>query len=413
VSFFFPERRAVKYAGTPPRDPVVAEWWGGSSGTASGASVTADSAMRVSAVFACVRVLAESVASLPCHLHKRTPDDGKERASGNSLYPVLKTRPNRFQTAFQFWEMAVAHAALRGNGYAEIVTAPNGRIELIPRHPDRITPFWAPDGLPAYHYAPLNGPSRTILFGEMFHLAGLSDDGLSGLSPVRLHRESIGLAMATEEHGARLFSNGANPGGVLEHPGILTDEAYKRLKESWSERHAGLSNAHKPAILEEGLKWTALGMSNEDAQFLETRKYQVTDIARIFRVPPHMVNDLDRATFSNIEQQSIDFVVNTLRPWLVRIEQAISRDLILPSQQADYFAEFLIDGLMRGDIQSRYRAYATGRQWGWLSANDIRRLENQNPIENGDVYLSPTNMTPANQLSQTPDPSNPNDPAQN
>jgi len=405
------ERRSSRTGSAHPRDPAVAEWWGGTTNTASGAIVTPDTAMRVSAVYACVRVISNAVAMLPLLLYRRNPDGSKERAPEESLYRVLHTRPNRWQTAFEFRRMVTAHTLLRGHGCAEIVSTPGGKDELIPRHPDRITPFWAPDDTIAYHYQPLDGPSRVILQEEMLRIKALDSDILEPQSPIKLHRESIGLAMATEEHGARLFSNGAQVGGVLQHPGRISADAAKTLRESWEKRYAGGANAHRTAVLEEGMTFNKIGMTSEDAQFLETRKYQVTDIARIFGVPPHKIGDLEKATFSNIEEQSQEFYTDCVGPWLVNWEQAIHRDVIPESKQDWLFAEFLIDALLRANIEQRYKAYAIGRQWGWLNADEIRGKENQNPLPDGQgqTYLSPMNMISADKVGQQ-EPKN--DPAQ-
>ncbi len=233
---------------------------------------------------------------------------------------------------------------------------------------------------------------------QVFHLKSLSIDGVTGLSPIAQAREAVGLSLATEEYGAKFFGNGARPGGVLEHPGILKDP--EKLRESWNKVYQGTRNSHKVAVLEEGMKYHTIGIAPEDAQFLETRKYQVNEICRIFRVPPHLVGDLERATFSNIEHQSIEFVQHTIRPWLVRWEQAISRSLLDEKERLLYFAKFNVDGLMRGDYKSRMEGYAVGRQNGWLSANDIRGLEDLPPIpkeQGGDVYLVNGNMMTATQ----------------
>ena len=229
------------------------------------------------------------------------------------------------------------------------------------------------------------------------HIRGLSSDGVTGLNPIELFRESVALGLAYEEYSARLFGNGANLQGVLETPQAMSDTALKRFREMWQQNYGGLANSGKTAILENGMKWQAIGMRPADAEFIASRKFQVTEIARIFRVPPHMLADLERATFSNIEHQSLEFIRDTIRPWLVRWEQALTRDLIPAEDRDKYFVEFLIDGLMRGDLKSRYDSYAIGRNNGWLSANDIRRLENMNPLppEQGDVYLIPLNMVQA------------------
>ncbi len=240
---------------------------------------------------------------------------------------------------------------------------------------------------------------------RILHLRGLSLDGLVGISPIGVACESMGFAKATEEHGARLFSSHGRPGGILIHPAKLTPEAAKRLRDSWQASHAGLPLAHTVAVLEEGLSWHQVSMNAEGAQFHETCQYQLTEIARLFRIPPHMIGDLSRATFSNVEQRSLEFVVHTIRPWLVCWEQALSRSL-LPNADRDhgYFIEFLVVGLLRGDIASRYQAYSIGRNNGWLSANDIRGLENMNPLPDrqGVLYLVPLNMVPAETLTNAP-----------
>jgi len=228
----------------------------------------------------------------------------------------------------------------------------------------------------------------------VLHIPGLGFDGLVGYSPIAMAKNAIGMALATEEYGARFFANGANPGGVLEHPGVIKD--VQRVKDSWNAAYQGSGNAHRVAVLEEGMKFQAIGIPPEQAQFLETRKFQIDEIARIFRVPPHMVGDLEKSSFSNIEQQSLEFVKYTLDPWVVRWEQSLCQALLLPSEKNDLFIRFNLDGLLRGDYASRMTGYATGRQNGWLSANDIRELEDMNRIpasEGGDLYLINGNMT--------------------
>jgi HK97 family phage portal protein len=249
------------------------------------------------------------------------------------------------------------------------------------------------EGKVVYRYTlAREGINLTLAPWQVLHIPGLGFDGLLGYSPIAMAREAVGLAMATEEFGARFYNQNAQPGIVLKHPNRLSNEARDNLRKSWEDSHRGLDKAHKAAILEEGMSLEKIGIPPDDAQFLETRKFQRSEIASFFHIPPHMIGDLDKATFSNIEQQSLEFVVYTMRPWLVRWEQAINQKLIL---QENYFSEFLVDGLLRGDIAARYSAYAVGRQWGWLSANDVRELENMNPIDGGDTYLTPLNMLPA------------------
>ena len=229
---------------------------------------------------------------------------------------------------------------------------------------------------------------------EVLHVPGLGFDGLVGYSPIAMAKNAIGMAIACEEYGAKFFSNGAAPSGVLEHPGTLKDPA--KIRDSWNQTFGGSSNAHKVAVLEEGMKYTPISISPNEAQFLETRKFQINEIARIFRIPPHMLADLDKSSFSNIEQQSLEFVKYTLEPWLVRLEQSMVRALISPEEKKNLFIKFNVDGLLRGDYQSRMNGYATARQNGWMSANDIRELENLDRIpaeDGGDLYLINGNMT--------------------
>lgn len=365
---------------------------------ASGVHVTEEGALRYGAVYACVRVLAETVASLPLITYQRQ-SRGKERAPDFYLYELLHDRPNPLMTSFEYREAIQGHLALWGNGYSEIEYASNGRVgALWPLRPDKMEPpVREGDGL-IYTYQLPNGKRVKLPGWRVWHLRGLSPDGITGYSPIALQRQSIGLGLAAEEFGARLFGNDARPGGVLQHPGMLDDEAYERIRGGWESRHGGLSKSHRTAILEEGMTYQQIGIPPEDAQFLETRKFERSEVAGWYRVPPHMIGDMENATFSNIEHQGINFVVHTMRPWLVRWEQAINLRLLTEQERRRYFAEFLVDGLLRGDIVSRYQAYAVGRQNGWLSADDIRELENMNPLaKGGDTYLVPLNMIPASE----------------
>lgn len=365
----------------------------------SGIYVTEKTAMQASAVFASVRILSESVAGLPCIFYERS-EGGKERSVDHPLFNILRYEPNPEMSAFRFFEALMGHLLLWGNSYAEIQY--NGKGEIValwPLRPDRVQPERNKTTKNIEYIVRLkNGEPITLPAASVLHIPFYSFDGIVGVSPIGYARLSVGLSIATERYGASFFGNGARPGGVLQHPETLSEEAYIRLKKNWNSEHQGLSNAQRLAILEEGLTYQQIGVPPEDAQFLETRRFQVEEIARIYRIPPHMLADLEKATFSNIEQQSLEFVIHTVRPWLVRWEQEIHRALLLPRERKDFFAEFLVDGLLRGDIASRYQAYATARQNGWLSANDIRRLENMNAVDGGDIYLVPLNMIPANDL---------------
>jgi HK97 family phage portal protein len=380
-----------------PRDPVVADWWGLGRQSAAGVNVTPDRAMQIVGVYACIRILSESVAMLPLHLYRTQKKQGRrisQIADDIPLYGVLHDQPNRYQTSFEFREMMTGHVALRGNAYAKIIPAPaNPVAELIPLHPDRVMPFKHNDNI-VYRYQPENGETEYLLSQEVFHLRGLSSDGLVGIDPISQAREALGVAVASEEFGARFFGNNTVIGGTLEHPAELSDKAYKRLVEEFERRHMGSMNAHRPAILEEGMKWSALGIEPEKAQFLETRKFQITEIARMFRIPPHMLADLERATFSNIEQQSMDFVVNTLMPWLIRWEQAIQRCLMTSSARRNLYPKFKVQGLLRGDTKTRYESYqmAAGGQAPWMTRNEIRIMEDLNPLDGLDEMMQPLNM---------------------
>jgi HK97 family phage portal protein len=368
----------------------------------SGVSVTPDSAMTYSAVLACVRVLAETLASLPLITYERQ-GNRKERARDFYLYPLLHDEPNPWLTSFEFRELLQVYLLLWGNAYCEIEYDGAGRIlALWPLLPWKMREIKAADGELVYKYELENGRLTTLPGWRIWHLRGLGFNGVIGYAISELSREPIALGLAAERYGGTFFGNGAIPGGVLEHPGVLGDDAHKHLRESWTEAHGGLERAHRIAILEEGLKYHATGVPPEEAQFLETRKYQRTEIAGILRVPPHMIGDLEHATFSNIEHQQIAFVVHTMRPWLVRWEQSIFNHLLTRPQQQQFFVEFLIDGLLRGDILSRYQAYAVGRQWGWLSADDVRERENMNPLPGGQgqTYLTPLNMLPADEAGE-------------
>lgn len=348
--------------------------------------------MRVAAFYASVRVLTESIASLPLEIYRRLPDGGKEREARDRRYRLLHQQPNGWQTAFEFREILTYHVLLRGNAYAYISRDGSGQIhELIPMHPDYVTVEQDDQYRVRYQYAPPRRAPIVLSQREVLHIRGLSRDGVTGVSVLEWARESLGGAIAVQDHGNRLWANGANPGIVLKHPSRLSDEAFKRLKQSWADTYESTGSAGKTAIIEEGMGIERLAMTSQDAQFIESRKFSRSEIAGLMRVPPHMIGDLERATFSNIEHQDLAFVKHSLRPWLVRWEQALARDLF---RQPDLFPEHNIDGLARGDLKSRYEAYAIGRNWGWLSVNDIRARENLNPIEDGDEYLRPLNMEP-------------------
>lgn len=369
---------------------------------ASGKYVTAKSAMQITAVYACVRILSESVAGLPLHLYRHTPTGGKEKADDDPLYFLLHDEPNTEMTSFVFRETLMTHLLLWGNAYAQIVRNQRGSIiGLYPLMPDRMTVDRDESGKLFYDYQLLTdereGAKNTtvrLMPDEVLHIPGLGFDGIKGYSPIAMAKNALGISLACDEYGAKFFSNGAAPSGVLEHPGVVKDP--DRVRESWNKTYGGSGNAHRVAVLEEGMKYTPISIAPNDAQFLETRKFQIDEIARIYRVPPHMVGDLEKSSFSNIEQQSLEFVKYTLAPWLTRWEQSLARALIPHEQRKELFIKHNVDGLLRGDYQSRMNGYATARQNGWMSANDIRELEDMDLIpdeQGGNLYLVNGSMT--------------------
>ena len=366
----------------------------------SGERVDEKSAMQIATVYACVRLLAETVAGLPLHLYRFTDSDekGKERARDHPLYKILYRQPNPEMTSFSFREVMMTHLLLWGNCYAQIIRdGKNGILGLYPLLPENVEVDRDEKGQIYYIYHAYTDEkpgenNKDVYFrrDEIFHVPGLGFNGLVGFSPIAMMKNALGTTLAVEKYGSSFFRNGAQPSGVLEHPGVLKNP--EKIRENWSDVYGGANNAHKVAVLEEGMSYKAISLPPEDSQFLSTRQFGVNEICRIFRVPPHMVQDLEHATFSNIEHQSIDFVVHTLTPWLVRFEQAIVKDLLLPDEQDELFPKFNVDGLLRGDYQSRMQGYATGISNGFLSPNDVHRLENMDliPAEKGgdDYYLN-------------------------
>lgn len=371
--------------------------------TTSGKPVNERTAMQTTAVYACVRILAEAVASLPLHVYEYRDDGGKKLVHDHPLYYLLHDEPNPEMTSFVFRETLMSHLLIWGNAYAQIIRDGVGRVlGLYPLLPDKMEVQRDDKGNIYYVYSRNSDENPTFKeYGniklkaeDVLHIPGLGFDGLIGYSPIAMAKNAVGMTLACEEYGASFFANGANPGGVLEHPGVLKDPS--KVRESWNSVYRGVSNAHKIAVLEEGMKYQQIGIPPEEAQFLETRKFQINEIARLYRIPPHMVGDLDKSSFSNIEQQSLEFVKYTLDPWVIRWEQSLQRSLLLPGEKGKYFIKLNVDGLLRGDYQSRMNGYAVGRQNGWFSANDIREMENMNPIpdeEGGNLYLINGAMT--------------------
>lgn len=367
----------------------------------SGKVVNERTAMQTTAVYSCVRILSEAIASLPIHVYRYT-ETGKEIVYDHPLYYLLHDEPNPEMTSFVFRETLMSHLLIWGNAYAQIIRNGSGRVlGLYPLLPDKMEVDRDENGRLYYIYTRNSDENpnfdeygRVYLRQEdVLHIPGLGFDGLVGYSPIAMAKNAVGMTMACEEYGASFFENGATPGGVLEHPGVLKDPA--KVRESWHSVYGGSRNSGKVAVLEEGMKYQQIGIPPEEAQFLETRKFQINEIARLYRIPPHMVGDLDKSSFSNIEQQSLEFVKYTLDPWVIRWEQSLQKALFLPQEKKQYFVKLNVDGLLRGDYQSRMNGYAVGVQNGFMSPNDVRRLENMDLIPDelgGNRYLCNGNM---------------------
>ncbi|MBR6712112.1 MAG: phage portal protein [Selenomonadaceae bacterium] len=362
----------------------------------SGKTVNETTALRISAVFACCKILAESVACLPLHVYQQ---DGRNRtlAVEHPLYFLLHDSPNKEMTAYTFKETLMLHLLTSGNTYSQILLGNRGEIRgLYPLQANRMTVKRNDNGKLIYTYRPTTGENEymknpdeiTFQREAILHIPALGFDGLIGYSPIAMARNAIGVAIATEEFGAKFFEQGARPSGILSHPSVIKD--FDKLREEWQKIYGGSSNTGKVAILEEGMKYESIAIPPNDAQFLETRKFQIAEIARIFRVPLHMLNELDRATFSNITQQSLEFVVYTLTPWLVRLEQGFNKALFTEEERGKYFVKFSVEGFLRGDYETRMRGYQTALQSGIMSVNEVRELEDLNAISaeaGGDYHL--------------------------
>ncbi|WP_198080479.1 phage portal protein [Acinetobacter calcoaceticus] len=358
----------------------------------SGQPVTPLRAMQLAIVFSCVRVLSESIGMLPCRLYKQE-GKVKEQAINHRLYELLSLAPNDYMTAQEFWELLMVCLCLRGNFFAYKVYALGQVVELLPIDPSCVTPKLNDDWTVEYHVTFKKGGVKILTQAEIWHVRLFTLDGLNGLNPIAYARKCIGLGLDTEEHGAKLFKNGAVTSGVLETNETLTDAAFERLKTEFAENYTGLANTYKPMILEQGLTWKPTALNLEDSQFLETREYQKAEICGLFRVPPHLVAAMDKMTLNNIEHMGMSFVNYSLVPYMTRIESRIRVGLLNESDRKNHYAKFNAGALLRGDLKTRYESYGKGIQWGWLSPNDCRELEDMNPREGGDIYLTPMNMT--------------------
>jgi HK97 family phage portal protein len=373
-------------------------WLSGLGGARSDAGplVTVESALTLTSLQACVTLIAESFAQLPVELIRRTKDGGRESAKDHPLYRILAYAPNEWQTPFEYRENSQLKAGTRGNSISLIGRDGDGTVTgLYPVDTESVQVLKGPDLLPYYR---IDGqeliPQRMV-----HHVRWWSLNNYVGMSPIMLHANAIGHAQAIQQYAGKSFLNGTALSGVIERPResspIKDQSVIDRITDRWQQMYGGSTNAKRVAMLQEGMTFKPLSMTNVDAELIPALKLTSLDIARIYKVPPHMIGELDKATFSNIEHQAIQFVIYTLLPWIKRHEQAMMRDLLLPGERDEYYIEFNVSGLLRGDQGSRYAAYAVARQWGWLSVNDIRRLENLPPIKGGNTYLQPLNMVDA------------------
>lgn len=379
----------------------------GSGRNSSGVTVTPDTALALPILQNCVTLLAESIAQLPLELYRRQDKGQREPAINHPLYDVLRYQPNGFQTPYELRECEQMAVGLRGNSYTFVERGEDGNVTALwPLVNDKVIVCKGDDMLPYYRV----GTSEPLPMRHIHHVRWVSRNHYVGLSPVELHAEAVGLAQAVRTYTGKSFANGATVSGVIERPreapAIKDQGTIDRILDQWGNKYGGMDNAKKVAMLQEGMTFKPISMTNVDADIANILKLSGSDVARIYKIPLPMVNDLDKANYNTIEQLLIQFVVFGLLPWVKRHEQSMMRDYLLPQDRREYFIEFNLSGLLRGDQKSRYEAYAIGRQWGWLSVNDIRRLENMPPVPGGDVYLQPLNMVDASK--GMPDQTNPN-----
>lgn len=385
-------RMASKIAGRHPQDPTIAKWWASLFPGAGGVNVNPDTAMRLSALYGAVTLISQVLSMLPFPVYRRV-DGGKEKDRSHPLWPILMEQPNRYQTPKEFKEYQQNAVLLTGNAYGEIISTGGQAVaEVLPRKPDSVRPFMAPNGERAYEITEDNGQTRIILQDEMWHIMGPSLDGISGLSPVEYHARTIGTSILAGVYEEKFFENDARPGIILTHPSKLSVEAQGNLVEAWERRHKGADKSHRPGILQEGMTIHELQNNHRDAQFIELLKLGIADIARIYHVPLHMLAEMDRATFSNIEHQNIEFVTYTMMYHLVTWKESASRDLFTPTSRRTHFAEFNVDALLKGDIETRFEAYKKSTGVPWQTVNEIRAMQNLLPVEGGDKLYVPVNM---------------------
>jgi len=355
--------------------------------TSSGIKVTETVALGIPAVYACIRVLAESIASLPLITYERMPNGDKQRAKGFSLYPLLHDQPNPLMTSLELRELLVGHLCLRGNAYCLIERDAGEVVALWPLHPDKVTV--EVDGRELIYVYRSDGPEKKHRMDDILHIRGLSSDGIIGYSPLALLKDTFGHSKAISDYSANYFKNDASPGGILSTPNALSGQSAADLREAWNQGYRGSGNKHKVAVLDNDLKWQSVGVSPQDSQLIESQKFSVVEIARVFRVPLNLVMDYERSTYSNVTEQNRSFLTHTLTPWMERIEQAIHKSLLTESEKQKFFVEHLTQNFLKANTKERYIAYKIAREAGFLSVNEIRQLENMNSVVGGDNYETP------------------------
>lgn len=382
-----------------PRDPALAVLFGGGAGTSSGVLISENTAMSITAVYAAVNLVSETIAMLPWNMYERL-NPGRKIALDDPRHMLVSDQPNRWQNSYEFREMLVSQLMIRGRSLCEIIVNSRGDVtDLMPLQPGTYSPFYAPDKTVAFSVQQPDGARRILLSDEVIDVRGHPDPNnpLLTLSPIRANSETLGITRASESYAGAFFGNGTVVSGVLETDGALSDNAYTRLKQ-WTKRHQGVARSHNPAILEEGLKWRQTSVNAEDAQLIETRKHQVDDIARIFRIPSYKLGSMDRANFNNVEQQSIDFATDTIVPKIDKIIRAIDRGIFSIQERKRFYTQIMISKLLRGDSKTRSEYYKTMWQLGSISPNEIRELEEENPIDGGDRYYVPVNYAPVDRI---------------
>ena len=381
-------KKIIEVRGLQNPPTWMREFFGGGQVAKSGVDVTANTALQVSTVFACVRVISETVASLPLFLYK-TSEGGKQKALSHDLYNQIYVMPNSETTAYEFWQMFIVNLLLTGDGFAYIIRNGNGQISELWNIPSSRVTIYRNENTKELYYKIRTDKDDVILYPEnVMHVRGMKFDNLDeSIDPMKIARDALGLAIAQEEYGSKYFANGAIVGGIVEHPAALSDNAFNRFKNSFNDSYRGVGNSNKILFLEEGSKFTKISNTPDESQAIESRQFQVLEICRYFGVPPHKIFDLSRATFSNIEQQSIEFVQNAILPLTVKIEQSIYKDLLLPNERRRYFAKFNLNGLLRGDTTARKDFYVAMLQNGVMNPNEVRQLEDMNKYDGGDKYL--------------------------